>query len=266
MTNKWRKISHIINSLLTERWSLTAAESDLEDIIPSPVRSSHQYSAPLFASIELSHKSQDWLFRGWSSASFTDIRACLRRWVMDPLGWYVPLRWLQRPEYGPGSFHQTVTQQLFCYTKTSRRSPAVPQTPQFPKIPSKCKPTSPPDLPWHLCGTKQRGMEPTTKVRLEDLEPVFLTPPSQCVYCFEIILLRIHIFLPSGEIRSRGKGVKLVTLRFFSQNPDFLWCVSKRSIRAQYEQLHWFEFCPVSAAIFICLFMSWENVLWIPKL
>lgn len=158
------EISRIINSLLTERWSLRAAESDLEDVIPSPVTSSHQCSVPLFASIKLHRKSRVSLFGGWSSASFTDIRACLCGWLMDPLRWYVLLRWLQRLEYGLGSFHQTITEQLFCYTKTSRRSPAVPQTPWFPNSPtsSLCKPTSLPRPPGISLESNKEGLDPNT--------------------------------------------------------------------------------------------------------
>lgn len=87
------------------------------------------------------------LFDGQSSASFSDIRACLRGWVMDPLRWYV--LWLQRVEYGPGGFHQTITQQLLCYTMTSRRSPAAPQITRFPNSPTypPTKPTIPPGPP-----------------------------------------------------------------------------------------------------------------------
>lgn len=175
------EISRIVNSLLAERWSLAATESDLEDIIPSPVTSSHQYSAPLFASIKPHRKSWVSLFGGWSSASFTDIRASLCRWVMDPLRWYVLLWWLQRLEYRLGSLHQAITEQLFCYTKTSRRSPTVPQTPRFPNSPtsSNCKPTSPRPPPSPLDPLappwNQTRMTGSKQHRPEDLEYVSLT-------------------------------------------------------------------------------------------
>lgn len=57
--------------------------SALDETFQTPVPSSRQHSAALFAIIKLHHKSQVSPCRGWSSASFTDIRVCLCGWVMD---------------------------------------------------------------------------------------------------------------------------------------------------------------------------------------
>lgn len=109
-------------------------------ILHSPVPSSLQHTAAFFAFIKLRRRSQVSPFRGWSSASFTDIRVCLCGWVMDLLCWYVLLWWLQRPILRLGSFYWTVTQWLLCFrrwlftqqTPWSSNSPTYPHTVNLP--------------------------------------------------------------------------------------------------------------------------------------
>ena len=164
------------------------------------VPSSRQHRAALFAFIKLRRKSHVSPFRGWSSASFTDIRVCLCGWVMDLLCWYVLLWWLQRPIQSLGSFHWTVTQQLLCFTKTFRRWLFTQQTPP------NCKPANPCGPPGIRAESNKEALEPNMRVFTGGSGICISHSCSECVFFFFfwIILLRIHIFLSPREVQDRG--------------------------------------------------------------